>query len=125
MSQKLTLSVYLKRRGEVKSLTRIEAEAFGVPYPLISGWPTRFGEQEITARMLQDLMSRIVNAKKSTANKARKALDGVSGWQTSWSSDGPETSAPALCNLNSAGQVSAFPGFIRRPARRLSMKRAN
>jgi hypothetical protein len=79
MSQKLTLAIYLQSRGEVKSLTRIEAEAFGIPYPLLSGWPARFGAVEITGKMLETLISRIAGANQSTANRARRGLDAVMG----------------------------------------------
>ena len=77
MSQKLTLARYLEGRGSVKSLTRIEAEAFGVPYPLISGWPARHGDTEITQAMLEDLSQRIACARRSTASKALRGLDGA------------------------------------------------
>lgn len=75
MSQKLTLARYLESRGAVKSLTRIEAEAFGVPYPLVSGWPAHYGAVEITHAMLDDLAIRIASANRSTAKKARRGLD--------------------------------------------------
>ena len=77
MSQKLTLTRYLEGRGSVKSLTRIEAEAFGVPYPLVSGWPARYGATEITTAMLDDLTARVAVAGRSTAKKARRGLEGV------------------------------------------------
>lgn len=79
MSQKLTLARYLEGRGSVKSLTRIEAEAFGVPYPLVAGWPSRYGDMEITKAMLDDLSLRIGRARKSTASKALRGLDGACG----------------------------------------------
>jgi hypothetical protein len=74
MSRKLTLALYLDGRGAVKSLTRIEAEAFGVPYPLVSGWPARYENIEITSAMLEDLAQRITSACRSTAKKARRGL---------------------------------------------------
>jgi len=77
MSQKLTLTRYLEGRGPVKSLTRIEAEAFGVPYPLVSGWPARYGAVEITPGMLDDLAARVAIAGRSTAKKARRGLAGL------------------------------------------------
>lgn len=77
MPETLTLAVYLNKRGSVKSLTRIEAEAFGVPYPLQPGWPAKFGAMGITASMLQDLEARIATARQSTARKAQGGLDGV------------------------------------------------
>jgi len=77
MSQKLTLAGYLEGRGSVKSLTRIEAEAFGIPYPLVSGWPVRHAEMEITSSMLDDLVDFIAMARRSTAKKALRGMDGA------------------------------------------------
>lgn len=74
MSKKLTLARYLEGRGSVKSLTRIEAEAFGVPYPLVSGWPARFGAMEITPAMLDGLEKSIGQASGATARKAACGL---------------------------------------------------
>ena len=75
----MTLTEYLKARGTCKALTRIEAESFGVPYPLVSGWPVKFGGIEITLKMIERLRIRIGGAKESTASKARAALDAVFG----------------------------------------------
>jgi len=75
----MTLTEYLKARGTCKALTRIEAESFGVPYPLVSGWPVKFGGIEITPKMIDRLRIRIGSAKESTAGKASNALDAVFG----------------------------------------------
>lgn len=77
MPQKLTLLGYLEGRGTVKALTRIEAEVFGIPYPLQSGWPAKHAALEITASMLEQLAERIGTAKQSTASKARRGLEGA------------------------------------------------
>jgi len=121
MSQKLTLARYLEGRGEVKSLTRIEAEAFGVPYPLVSGWPARFGAVEITTAMLEDLAARITTARQSTATKARRGLEGVEGR----ASQGSEQAEP----IQAADHVSRCPsparvlqGFVLRKARRYCLR---
>ena len=96
MSQKLTLARYLEGRGSVKSLTRIEAEAFGVPYPLVSGWPARHGDTEITQTMLEDLSQRIACARRSTASKALRGLDGAAAPGVAHQQDNRSTSpAPA------------------------------
>ncbi|WP_314435854.1 hypothetical protein [Massilia timonae] len=122
MSQKLTLARYLEGRGSVKSLTRIEAEAFGVPYPLVSGWPARYGPTEITSSMLDDLASRVEHARRSTANKARRGLEGV------------ERVAPLIASrIEKVQRVEAVPqpaevvrvrhGFVLRRARRYCARR--
>ena len=59
MAQKLTLTEYLRRRGAIKALTRIEAEAFGIPWPLQSGWPAKFADIKITHEMIRDLRVRM------------------------------------------------------------------
>jgi len=118
MSQKLTLAVYLKGRGEVKSLTRIEAEAFGVPYPLVSGWPVRHGHIEITQVMLDDLTQRIIVARRSTANKALRGLDGLGTVVTTPSAQPlvPEMQSPA--GIEQRSVIPTAPGFVLRRARR-------
>lgn len=75
----MTLNEYLAARGKSKALTKIEAEAFGVPYPLANGWPVKFGGIEITSEMVRILRAKINGAKESTAGKARAALDSVFG----------------------------------------------
>jgi len=81
MPENLTLAVYLERRGSVKALTRIEAEVFGVPYPLVKGWATRLGAMAITQAMLDQLQEKIGCANSATAARARRGLDGVAGPQ--------------------------------------------
>jgi hypothetical protein len=122
MSQKLTIAVYLKGRGEVKSLTRIEAEAFGIPYPLVSGWPARYGNVEITKVMLADLMARVARASRSTANKARRGLTGIDNRLQIAQSE------VVLAQLGSSQEQSLAPihavhGFVLRRPRRNYVRR--
>ena len=79
MPENLTLATYLERRGSVKALTRIEAEVFGVPYPLVKGWAYRHGGAEITQAMLDQLQEKIGRARSSTAERAQRGLNGVDG----------------------------------------------
>ena len=120
MSQKLTLARYLEGRGSVKSLTRIEAEAFGVPYPLVSGWPARHGDTEITQAMLEDLSQRIASARRSTANKALRGLCGAGDSGADRQQKDCGTSASHAASLEPKGAVTApsFPGFALRPTKR-------
>jgi len=78
MSQKLTLAVYLEGRGSVKSLTKIEADVFGVPYPLVLGWPVRHGSQIVTEEMLEELGRRIARARSPAGKRALRALESAS-----------------------------------------------
>lgn len=121
MGEKLTLTRYLQGRGEVKALTHIEAQAFGVPYPLQPGWPAKYGAMEITVAMIEDLKARILTAKESTASKARRGLDGIG--------DAVPVRDQATCQSAVAQALpvqprtlpitsSLFPGFVlRRPKR--------
>jgi hypothetical protein len=71
MPEKLTLSAYLDQRGKkAKALKKGEAEAFGIPYPLQTGWPWRYGAMEITPAMIEDAKARIHKAKVEARNKA-------------------------------------------------------
>lgn len=118
MAQKLTLTEYLRRRGAIKALTRIEAKAFGIPWPLQSGWPAKFAGMEITSEMLADLKVRIASAKQSTVRKARCALDGVA--------DEVGASPPLAFEPGRATVVPHSPvyGFVLRPARRYRSRKS-
>lgn len=117
MAQKLTLTEYLRRRGAIKALTRIEAEAFGIPWPLQSGWPAKFAGMEITAEMLADLQARMASAKQSTVKRARCALSGV----TEHVGGTPLAMAEGSAAV---GQRSTVPGFVVRPARRYRSRKS-
>jgi hypothetical protein len=107
MAEKLTLTAYLARRGKkAKALKKVEADAFGIPYPLVSGWPARYGELEITETMLEQVGANIRAAKLALANKV-----------------------PPLCHVQQelampvtgstpTAKPSPCPGFVLRQARR-------
>lgn len=129
MSQKLTLARYLQGRGEVKALTHIEAQAFGVPYPLQPGWPRRYGSMEITEAMIDNLKARIATAKESTASKARRGLEGIGR-------EVPETSVPQMqtpprsrpaaapAEMDLPAVSNMFPGFVLRQAKRYRSRKS-
>ena len=124
MPEKLTLTRYLQGRGEVKALTHIEAQAFGVPYPLQPGWPAKYGAMEITEGMIEDLKARILTAKESTANKARRGLEGIGDAVLApGSSSAPDghVHQPSMArapSLSSIARSTLFHGFVLRQARR-------
>jgi hypothetical protein len=101
---KITLGEYLAKRGTCPALTRLEADIFGVPYPLMNGWPTRHGKLEITADMVAELRAAIGCASTSTTAKAKKALDSVMG----------VPSAPRTRKKAEPRVVAAFPDFALR-----------
>jgi hypothetical protein len=110
MSQKLTLAVYLEQKGQkAKALKRVEAEAFGIPYPLQAGWPGRHGHMEVTRQMLEQIAA-------APRVKVRSAL------KTLRDNEAHQNLRPN-CDINHVRQAEAmrtcrFPGFTIRPARR-------
>ena len=115
MSQKLTLAVYLEQKGQkAKALKRVEAEAFGIPYPLQAGWPGRHGDMEVTPQMLEQIAT-------APRVKVRSAV------QTPQDNEGRQN-LRLDCDINHGGQVEAmrparFPGFAVRPALRHRTRR--
>jgi hypothetical protein len=110
MSQKLTLAVYLEQKGQkAKALKRVEAEAFGIPYPLQAGWPGRHSDMEITPEMLVHIATTPRTNSRSPAA----------------SPPGSERIVDLLCDYGVSDMLAApktrlpsFPGFVLRPARR-------
>jgi len=123
MSEKLTLAVYLERRGSVKALTRIEAEVFGVPYPLLKGWATRHGATELTAAMLEQLQEKIGRAKSSTAEKAQRGLDGVEGVTPAAVASDQQDRLVARTASTPSIKASPVAGFLLHQARRYRTRR--
>jgi hypothetical protein len=115
MSQKLTLAVYLEQKGQkAKALKRVEAEAFGIPYPLQAGWPGRHGEMEVTPQMLEQIAT-TPRAKGRPATPAPQDDEGLQNPR-------PD------CDINEGRQVEAmrpsrFTGFVVRPALRYRARR--
>lgn len=110
MSQKLTLTVYLEQKCQkAKALKRVEAEAFGIPYPLQAGWPGRHGEMEVTSQMLEQIATTPRKKSRSTAPAA--LTDEVNENLRA----GPETNQACRADVMRARQ---FHGFAIRPARR-------
>lgn len=124
MPENLTLAVYLEKRGTVKALTRIEADVFGVPYPLQKGWAHRHGAAPITQEMLDQLQEKIGRAKSSTAEKAQRGLDGVEGVSPAPAATTHQSScAPARSAAAPLEKLSTIPGFVLRQARRYRTRR--
>lgn len=74
MSEKMTLTTYLEKKGlKAKALKRGEAEAFGIPYPLQTGWPKRYGAMEITAAMIEDATARMGRRKDGSGSASAEA----------------------------------------------------
>lgn len=115
MSQKLTLAVYLEQKGQkAKALKRVEAEAFGIPYPLQAGWPSRHGDMEVTPQMLEQIAT-------APRTKVRSAGPGPQD------NEERQNIRPGY-DINHEGQVEAmrpsqFPGFVVRPALRHRARR--
>jgi len=128
MAEKLTLTSYLVKRGKGNALTRIEAEAFGIDYPLVSGWPARHGEMEITVVMLDQLEQAIAAASGGTARRARRGLDAVEGVTPALVTRSRQKTTPirveTVASALPAVKVSPVPGFEVRRARRYRMRKS-
>jgi len=116
MSHKLTLTGYLKQKGQkAKALKRVEAEVFGIPYPLQAGWPSRHGDMEVTPQMLE----RIATAPYVKVRRVAPVCQCNEGDQT----------LRLDCDINYVRQAEAmrpsrFPGFVVRPALRHRARRS-
>jgi len=123
MAQEMTLSVYLQQRGKkAKALTRIEAEVFGIAWPLQSGWPRRHGAMVVTAEMIERIEAHAAKASQSSDRAARRSAQRA----TAALSSAPRTvavdsSAPSRLKLaqQQVAGAPSFPGFALRPAKRL------
>ncbi|MFC3457212.1 hypothetical protein [Massilia haematophila] len=122
MPEKLTLAVYLERRGVVKALTRIEAEVFGVQYPLVKGWAHRHGTDEITQAMLDQLQEKIGRARSSTAEKARRGLNGVEGVKPTQATKRRLGSKASQALAEPIQKLSPICGFVLRRANRYRVR---
>lgn len=117
----MNLAAYLGKRGTCPALTRLEADTFGVPYPLVAGWPDRYAAVEITPAMIDQLRASIEAANKSTAAKARRALDGALGLPVAAVTREPRvphasaTRQSGVTVAPAPRRPSMFPGFVVRP----------
>lgn len=114
-ARKMTLASYLAKRGACKALTSIEAQVFGVPFPLVAGWARRHGAVKITSEMIEQLRAKIGAAKSSTTAKAKRGLDAALGLPIE-----PVTRATCVkvASVTRGAQMSPrFPGFALRAGR--------
>lgn len=129
MAQKLTLTAYLWQRGKkAKALTKIEAQVFGIAYPLQAGWPRRHGAMEITEAMLDQVAAQAIAANQATVQKIRRsAKRAAAALPASVQLTHPSPSASMSCAPPArakAVEATLFPGFILRNARRLRTRRS-
>jgi len=118
MSEKMTLTVYLERKGQkAKALKRVEAEAFGIPYPLLAGWPARHGDMEITPAMLERIANSPKSSRISTLAKMARAQGSLELSPEPGRSNRQATAAAP------AATPSRVPGFVLRPPRRARSRR--
>lgn len=112
MAQKMTLTVYLARRGvKAKALTKGEAELLGIPYPLQCGWPRKYGGIEIDEGLLAQLSVHAEVARHAAGKKVRRS-EVKPGAQPSLGAQLPLVSMPPQ------PATSPVPGFVLRQARR-------
>lgn len=80
----MNIRQYLRSKYKVTiptTMTKCEARAFGIPYPLRSGWLELFGDMEITdlmtQKMMRSLSSRSAKQKKKGIKKSRHTDRGL------------------------------------------------
>ncbi|WP_404535460.1 hypothetical protein [Massilia sp. TN1-12] len=110
----MTLTVYLAQRGKkAKALTKIEAQVFGIPFPLQAGWPRRHGAMEITAEMIDQVAQRAAADAASTEKVVRRSAKRAAAAQKPSKPQAAESTTASSCS-----SLDMFPGFALRPARR-------
>ena len=123
MAQKMTLAAYLVQRGKkAKALTKIEADVFGIPYPLLAGWPRRHGAMEITQEMIEQIEAQVAVASQSVDREVRR-----SGKRAIAALTPPapaSTPRPPRAAAAPAERLSPIPGFVLRQPRRCRARRS-
>lgn len=59
------------------TMLALEARTFGIPYPLREGWLQTYGNRVITKNMRDQLVTKLINSKKSSANAGLRALNEI------------------------------------------------
>lgn len=115
MAQEMTLSVYLQQRGKkAKALTRIEAEVFGIPFPLLAGWPRRHGAMTITEEMIRQIEELAAAADQATDRPSRRSRKRVAAAL-------PSAGVPVMVEHSATRRevvAPSFPGFALRLPKR-------
>jgi hypothetical protein len=85
---KLSEYLNLKHKGSrQKVLTRAEAEAIGIPYPLVKGWARRHADDEISPAMAEEITqalakrvaSPVIPGKRQKRAPYKRALNALNG----------------------------------------------
>lgn len=75
----MRLQEYLAAKGAIKALTKKEAEIFGIPYPLINGWPTRYGNVTVTPEMVDKLRAAFGGNSSASGLRVQRGIAAASG----------------------------------------------
>lgn len=72
----MKIDAYLRTKyGEhVKALSAVEAKILGIPYPLKSGWPAKYGKNEITKDQALELCESLSAKNDRYSRRAAEAL---------------------------------------------------
>lgn len=117
----MKLTEYLSKRGS-KALTRIEAEIFGVPYPMASGWAHRHREADVGIDELHALRASLAPANSTSAKKALRGVEAAIGMAKAVVARAPRTAPVRLVQHVSVpaprpSELPRFPGFLLRGAK--------
>ena len=75
----MRLQEYLAAKGAIKTLTKKEADIFGIPYPLINGWPTRYSNVTVTPEMLDKLRAAFGSNSSASGLRVQRGIAAASG----------------------------------------------
>jgi hypothetical protein len=70
----ILLGDYLSAKGFVKALMKAECHIFGIPFPLVRGWPAKYGKLEITPAMICAVRKHIEGKDSAAVDRTRMAL---------------------------------------------------
>ena len=70
---------YLAAKGAVKTLTKKEADIFGIPYPPANGWPSRYSNVTVTPEMVDKLRAAFGDNSSASGLRVQRGIAAASG----------------------------------------------
>jgi len=70
---------YLAAKGAIKTLTKKEADIFGIPYPPANGWPSRYSNVTVTPEMVDKLRAAFGRNSSASGLRVQRGIAAASG----------------------------------------------
>lgn len=70
---------YLAAKGAIKTLTKKEADIFGIPYPPANGWPSRYSNVTVTPEMVDKLRAAFGSNSSASGLRVQRGIAAASG----------------------------------------------